>query len=120
MKLLRFIKLLLNDIGCALKEHLWAFVMPLKEHLWAFVMLMATVTCIGIFWVIGVIANLVSSNYSEWVLAHAFGPAHGHINSFIIYTVGGATITVFIVMLARIPLFIFAICVKIKEYWNKA
>jgi hypothetical protein len=108
MKLLRFIKLLLSDIGCALKEHLWAFGV-----------LVGTVTCMGIFWVIGAIANLVSSDYSEWVLAQD----HGHINSFIMYTVGGATITMFLVMLALIPLFIYviyAIYVKIKEYWNKA
>ena len=112
MKLLRFIKLLLNDIGCALKEHLWAFGV-----------LVGTVTCMGIFWVIGAIANLVSSDYSEWVLAHTSEPDHGYINSFIMYTVGGATITAFLIVLALIPLFIYviyAICVKIKEYWNKA
>lgn len=109
MKLLRFIKILISDIGCALKEHLWAFGV-----------LVGTVTCMGIFWVIGAIANLVSSDYSEWVLAHAFEPDHGHINSFIMYINIGAFTVMFLIVLALIPLSIYAICVKIKKYWNKA
>jgi hypothetical protein len=107
MKLLRFIKLLLSDIGCALKEYMWANV--------AFF-----ITIIGIFWVIGAIANLVSSAYSKWILAHAFEPDHGHINSFIMYINIGAFTVMFLIVLALIPLSIYAICVKIKEYWNKA
>lgn len=107
MKLLRFIKLLINDIGSSLKEHVWPFVGLF-------------VTIMGIFCMIGAIANLVSSAYSTWVLAHAFEPDHGHINSFIMYiNVGGVTI-MFLVVLALIPLSIYAICVKIKKYWNKA
>ena len=107
MKLLRFIKLLLNDIACVLKEYVWANV--------AFF-----VTIIGIFWMIGAIANLVSSAYSEWILAHAFEPDHGHINSLIMYINIGAFTVMFLIVLALIPLSIYAICVKIKEYWNKA
>ena len=107
MKLLRFIKILFSDIACVLKEYVWANV--------AFF-----VTIIGIFWVIGAIANLVSSGYSEWVLAHAFEPDHGHINSILMYINIGAFTTMFLIILALIPLSIYAICVKIKEYWNKA
>ena len=107
MKLLRFIKILFSDIVCAFKEHVWANV--------AFF-----VTLVGIFWMIGAIANLVSSDYSEWVLAHAFEPDHGHINSFIMYINIGAFTVMFLIVLALIPLSIYAICVKIKEYWKKA
>ena len=107
MKLLRFIKLLINDIGSSLKEYVWANV--------AFF-----VTLVGIFWMIGVIANLVSSDYSKWVLAHAFEPDHGHINSILMYINIGAFTVMFLIVLALIPLSTYAICVKIKEYWNKA
>lgn len=107
MKLLRFIKILFSDIACVLKEYVRANV--------AFF-----VTIIGIFWVIGAIANLVSSVYSAWVLAHVSGPDYGSMNSFITYiSVGGFT-TMFLFVLALIPLSIYAICVKIKEYWKKA
>ena len=107
MKLLRFIKLLLNDIGCALKEYVWANV--------AFF-----VTLMGIFWMIGVIANLVSSAYSKWILTHVTGPDYGSMNSILMYINIGAFTTMFLIIFALIPLSIYAICVKIKEYWNKA
>ena len=107
MKLLRFIKLLLNDIGSSMKENVWPFVGLF-------------VTLVGIFWMIGAIANLVSPAYSEWVLAHAFEPDHGHINSILMYINIGAFTTMFLIILALIPLSIYAICVKIKEYWKKA
>ena len=107
MKLLRFIKLLLSDIGCVLKEDVWPNV--------AFF-----VTLVGIFWMIGAIANLVSSAYSKWILTHVTGPDYGSVNSILMYINIGAFTFMFLVVLALIPLSIYAICVKIKEYWNKA
>ena len=107
MKLLRFIKILFSDIVCALKEYVWANV--------AFF-----ITLMGIFWVIGAIANLVSSAYSKWILTHVTGPDYGSMNSILMYINIGAFTTMFLIILALIPLSIYGICVKIKEYWNKA
>jgi ABC-type uncharacterized transport system permease subunit len=107
MKLLRFIKLLFSDIACALKEDVCPNV--------AFF-----VTLVGIFWMIGAIANLVSSTYSKWILTHVTGPDYGSVNSILMYINIGAFTFMFLVVLALIPLSIYAICVKIKEYWNKA
>jgi hypothetical protein len=107
MKLLRFIKLLLNDTGCALKEYVWPNV--------AFF-----ITLAGIFWVVGAIANLVFSTYSKWVLTHVSGPDYGYMNSILMYITVGAFTFMFLIILALIPLSIYAICVKIKEYWKKA
>ena len=107
MKLLRFIKLLINDIGSSLKEYVWANV--------AFF-----VTLVGIFWMIGAIANLISSAYSKWILTHVTGPDYGSMNSILMYINIGAFTVMFLIVLALIPLSTYAICVKIKEYWNKA
>jgi hypothetical protein len=107
MKLLRFIKLLLNGIGKFLKEEVWpttAIFIPL----------------LGIFWVIGAIANLLSFTYSKWILTHVSGPDYGSMNSIMMYISIGAFTFMFLIVLALIPLSIYAICIKIKEYWNKA
>jgi hypothetical protein len=107
MKLLRFIKLLLNDTGCALKEYVWPNV--------AFF-----ITLAGIFWVVGAIANLVFSTYSKWVLTHVSGPDYGSMNSILMYiSVGGFTV-MFPFLLALVLCAIYGTSVKIKEYWNKA
>jgi hypothetical protein len=107
MKLLRFIKILLSDIGSSLKEHVWPNV--------AFF-----ITLTGIFWVIGAIANLVYSAYSKWILTHMSGPDYGFMNSIMMYITVGAFTFMFLIVFALIPLSIYAICVKIKEYWKKA
>jgi hypothetical protein len=107
MKLLRFIKILFSDIGCALREHVWPNV--------AFF-----ITLTGIFWVVGAIANLVSSTYSKWILTHVSGPDYGTMNSIMMYISIGAFTFMFLIVLALIPLSIYTICAKIKEYWNKA
>ena len=107
MKLLRFVKLLLNDTGCALKEHVWPYVAIF-------------VTLTGIFWMIGAIANLVSSTYSKWILTHVSGPDYGSMNSILMYiSVGGFTV-MFPFLLALVLCAIYGTSVKIKEYWNKA
>ena len=107
MKLLRFIKLLLNQTGYVLKEYVWANVAFFS-------------TLMGIFWVVGAIANLVSSTYSKWILTHVSGPDYGTMNSIMMYISIGAFTFMFLIVLALIPLSIYAICIKIKEYWNKA
>jgi hypothetical protein len=107
MKLLRFVKLLLNDTGCALKEHVWPYVAIF-------------VTLTGIFWMIGAIANLVSSTYSKWILTHVSGPDYGSMNSILMYINIGAFTLMFLFVLVLVPLCIYDICVKIKKYWNKA
>lgn len=107
MKLLRFIKLLLSDIGSSLKERVWPFVAIF-------------VTLAGIFWMIGAIANLVSFTYSKWILTHVSGPDYGSMNSSLMYINIGAFTLMFLIVLTLIPLSIYTICVKIKEYWKKA
>ena len=107
MKLLRFIKILFSDIACALKEYVWANVALF-------------VTLMGIFWVIGAIANLVSSAYSKWILTHVSGPDYGSMNSILMYMNIGAFTFMFLFVSVIVPLSIYAIYVKIKEYWNKA
>jgi membrane protein insertase Oxa1/YidC/SpoIIIJ len=107
MKLLRFIKLLLNGIGKFLKAEVWpttAIFIPLM----------------GIFWVIGGIANLLSPTYSKWMLARIDESNPEHMNSILMYiSVGGFTV-MFPFLLALVLCAIYGTSVKIKEYWNKA
>ena len=48
------------------------------------------------------------------------GPDYGPMNSIMMYITVGAFTFMFLIVFALIPLSIYAICVKIKEYWNKA